>query len=377
MNYRIIHGMVYDPTEGKWEKRDIYIKGAMLAGEAPKDSRVIDASGCCIVPGLIDYHVHYFRGGADNGVNPDAASFPSGVTTAVDGGTCGVSSWEAFAHMAAEPAQVRLLSQLHVASGGQLTESYMENLDPALFERERIKALFSRWPGRLVGLKTRISANIIEPAAARASLEASVALAEEIGCNLTVHITNPAMDLEEMAACLRPGDVMCHIFQNKGRESILDREGRVRPGIWKARERGVLFDACNGRSNFDLTVARAAIGQGFLPDIISSDINANSCYEGALHSLPRVLSKYITFGLSLEQILDAAIKMPAKLIRREDLAALQPKTAADLFIFKVEEREITYLDHTNGKNRMEGKAMIVPQMTIKGGKVVYSQVYFG
>lgn len=77
----------------------------------------------------------------------------------------------------------------------------------------------------------------------------------------------PYMDLEEMAACLRPGDVMCHMFQNKGRESILDREGRVRPGIRKARERGVL------------------------------------------HSLPRILSKYITFDLSLEQIFDAAIKM--------------------------------------------------------------------
>ena len=377
MNYCIKNGMAYDSAAGKWEKRDICIKDGLLSDREGENSRIIDAFGCIIAPGLIDYHVHYFKGGADNGVSPDTASFPSGITTAVDGGTCGVSSWEAFERLMARPAAVRLLSQLHVASGGQLTESYMENLSPALFDRKRITELFRRYPSRLVGLKTRISANIIEPSQARDSLEEAVKLADEIGCSLTVHITNPAMDLEEMAAILRPGDVMCHIFQNKGKESILDGKGNVRPGIRKARERGVLFDACNGRNNFDLNVARAAIEQGFLPDIISSDINTNSCYEGILHSLPRVLSKYSTFGLSLEQILDAAIKVPARLIGREALASLDPGTEADLFIFKVEERKITYLDHTGGINRMEGNQMIVPQMTIKGGQVVYSQVYFG
>ncbi|WP_197027312.1 hypothetical protein [Oribacterium sp. FC2011] len=44
-------------------------------------------------------------------------------------------------------------------------------------------------------------------------------------------------------------------------------------GLWKAKERGVLFDACNGRSNFDLDVCKEALAQGFTPDIISSDKN--------------------------------------------------------------------------------------------------------
>ena len=151
----------------------------------------------------------------------------------------------------------------------------------------------------------------------------------------------------------------------------------MREGILRARERGVLFDACNGKNNFDLKVAQTAIEQGFYPDIISSDVNTVSYYQGVLHSLPRVLSKYLTFGMSLEHILDAAVLMPARLIGREDLASLTPGTEADLGIFKVEEREITYRDWTDGINELKGHEMIVPQMTIKGGNVVYSQVYFG
>lgn len=373
--YVIKNGVVYAPGSRYLEKKDIYVKNGLISAEEPKDASVIDAEGCIVTPGLIDYHVHYFAGGADNGVNPDVSSFPNGVTTAVDGGTCGVSSFPLFRQAVMERVDVRLLAQLLVASGGQLTERYPEDLRAEKIDGERIRELFSRCPDRLAGLKTRLSADIIGREEARDSLKRSVELAEQLGCNLTVHMTNPAMDLEEMAAILRPGDVMCHIFQGKG-ETILDEKGRVRKGIWQARTRGVLFDACNGKNNFDLKVAEAALRQGFFPDIISSDVNAVSCYEGVLHSLPRVLSKYLAYGQRLEDILDAAILMPAKLIRREELASLEPGTEADLFLFRVENRAITYLDYTEGKNRLEGNQIIVPQLTMKGGRVVYSQTYF-
>lgn len=377
-NYIIENGMVYDPAAGKMEQRDVYLENGVISAHRPeKNCHVVDAAGCYVAPGFIDYHVHYCKGGAENGVNPDAASFPCGVTTAVDGGSCGAASYELFQQAVIGRAEVRLLSQLLVASGGQLTGRYSENLDPDCFDTERIKELFNRYPETLVGLKTRISSNIIAPELAEKSLEKSVELAGELGVNLTVHITDPAMDLEKMASILRKGDVMCHIYQNKGRESILDERGKVRAGIWKARERGVLFDACNGRNNFDLAVAKKAIEQGFLPDIISSDINTVSYYQGVLHSLPRVLSKYLTFGMKLEQILDAAIRLPARLTGWESLASMAPGTEGDVVIFKVEEREIRYLDHTEGVNVMTGHEVIVPQMTVKGGEVVYSQAYFG
>ena len=377
-NYVIKNGRVYDPLKGFMENRDIYIENGRLKESFPgPECQVIDAKGCYVAPGFIDYHVHYFKGGAENGVNADAASFPCGVTTAVDAGTCGASSYEIFQKAVIDRSDVRLLAQLLVASGGQLTSRDTENLDPELMDVKRIKELFRTYPNTLTGLKIRLSANIASPETAKASLKKAVELGEELGCNLVVHITDPAMNLEKMASILRKGDVICHAYQNKGKETILDRNKNVREGILRARERGVLFDACNGKNNFDLKVAQTAIEQGFYPDIISSDVNTVSYYQGVLHSLPRVLSKYLTFGMSLEHILDAAVLMPARLIGREDLASLKPGTEADLVIFKVEEREITYRDWTDGINELKGHEIIVPQMTIKGGNVVYSQVYFG
>ncbi len=64
MNYCIKNGMAYDSAAGKWEKRDICIKDGLLSDREGENSRIIDAFGCIIAPGLIDYHVHYFKGGA-------------------------------------------------------------------------------------------------------------------------------------------------------------------------------------------------------------------------------------------------------------------------------------------------------------------------
>ena len=380
--YKIINGQVYEPGSGKIEKRDVYIWDGKLVKSFPEkvkveETHIIDAKGCYVTKGLVDYHVHYFEGGADNGVNPDVASFPSGVTTAVDGGTCGVSCFEIFKKTIIDRADVRLYAQLLVGSSGQLAEHYAEQIEAEQIEEERILKMFEKYPEVLTGLKTRLSANIIsDPDKAAKSLEKTVEIAEKIGCNVIVHITNPAMGLENMASILRKGDVICHAFQAKGAESILDMAGKLRKGIWQARERGILFDACNGKNNFNLCVAEMALKQGFFPDIISSDINSVSYYEGVLHSLPKVLSKYLAFGYPLEKILDAAILKPAEMIGHTELVSMEEGVPADLFIFKVEERPVRFLDYTKGENKLDGKLMIVPQMTIKDGKIVYSQVYF-
>lgn len=379
--YIIKNGTVYVPGSKKFEKKDLYIKNGKLTSSfsesgTTEDIRTINAEGCIVTKGLIDYHVHYFEGGADNGVNPDAASFPSGVTTAVDGGSNGVNSFDRFKKDIIDRTKVGLYAQLLVGSTGQLSQLCPENINASMIEEERILDLFARYPDQLVGLKSRLSSYIIDAKDAPASLEKSVNLAEKLGCNLTVHITDPAMNLEELAGILRKDDVICHVFQDKGKENILDSSGKIRKGIQKARERGVLFDASNGKNNFNIKVAKAALEQGFFPDIISSDINSNSYYEGVLHSLPKVLSKYLAFGLPLEQILDAAILKPAELLRHPELASMEAGAPADLFLFQLQERKMTYFDHTNGQNRLLGNQVIVPQMTIKNGKVVYSQVYF-
>mgnify|MGYP001070104524 FL=1 len=365
-------GEIYDPAAQKWEKKDIAIENGMIISGMPSgEYQVVDASGCKVTTGWIDY---YFNHGTENGINPDAASFPCGVTTAVDGGSTGAANYEMYRKSAMAYSDVRILNMLLVGSGGQVTDRYPEHLEKKYFDIPKIKKLFREYPDNLVGLKSRMSVGIIAPEDAEESIRATVELAGELGCNVSVHVTNPVMDLEKLAGILRKDDMICHIYQGKGKETCLDADGKVREGLLKARECGVLFDASNGCNNFDLEIAQKAVAQGFKPDIISSDINTSGFFLQPLHSLPRIMSKYLDFGMSLSEVLDTVTRVPARLVHRESLASMAPGTEADLVIFKVKEKEVPYSDRTG--HTFTGHQVIVPQLTMKDGVIMYCQADF-
>lgn len=376
MDFLIKNGTVYDPVCQRLEKRDIALVDGMIARPDPNQTyrQVIDAEGCVVSPGLIDYHVHYFNHGTENGVNPDANAFCCGITTAVDGGSCGAGSYELFRRSLASLSDVRILNYLLVASGGQATDQYSENLDPRYFDEEKILRLFRSYPHELVALKTRISNGIVTPEQAEDSLRETLRIAEKAGTRVVVHVTDPAIPLSRLADMLRPGDVICHIYQNRGKYTCLDAQGKILQELWDARRRGVLFDASNGRSNFDLEICKAAIRQGFTPDIISSDINTSSDFLQPLHSLPRILSKFLDLGMTLEQVLDTVTRVPANLIGRPDLASMENGTIGDLCILRLKKKSVSHLD-ING-NVFQGTQVLVPMMTFKGGKCMYCQADF-
>lgn len=91
MDFLIKNGTVYDPAEHRYRKGDVaWANGKIAAPKADHDYRqVVDADGCIVMTGLIDYHVHYMRGASEGGVNADGVSFCCGITTAVDGGSAG------------------------------------------------------------------------------------------------------------------------------------------------------------------------------------------------------------------------------------------------------------------------------------------------
>ena len=164
------------------------------------------------------------------------------------------------------------------------------------------------------------------------------------------------------------------MYQGKGAETILDAKGNVRKGLLEAREKGVIFDASNGCNNYDLEVCRQAMAQGFWPDIISSDINTSGFYLQPLHSLPRIMSKYLEFGMSLEDVLDAVTIIPARLLGRPELASMDEGTAADIGIFDIRQKRVVYCDKAG--HTLEGSRVIVPQLTMKDGKIMYCQADF-
>lgn len=375
-------GSVYDPEDGTWSVRDIAVQGGVIVTDLTTDNVLpIDAAGCMVTTGWIDAHVHYYAHSNEPGISPDAVSFPSGITTVVDAGSSGAATYEMYRKGVMQYSDVRILNMLYMASGGIITKQHVSSGE---IREDAIRRLFRQYPDNLTGLKLMMQKGIVAAEDAGEVVRRTVALAEEIGaegipCNVTVHITDPVMDLELLAGLLRPGDVICHIYQGKGDETCLDADGRIREGLLAARERGVLFDACNGCNNMDIEVARAAIAQGFRPDIISSDMNTSGSFMQPLHSLPRIMSKYLMLGMTLEEILTAVTRTPATLLHRASLASLAPGTAADLTIFRVIDKAVPYYDRgqhpvtLDGRNAVIGQQVLVPQLTMKDGVIVFCQ----
>ena len=80
MDFLIKNGTIYDPAQHKTWKGDIALVDGKIAAPSENHSyrQVIDAEGCIVTTGLIDYHVHYMRGASEGGVQADVVSFCSG-----------------------------------------------------------------------------------------------------------------------------------------------------------------------------------------------------------------------------------------------------------------------------------------------------------
>jgi dihydroorotase len=371
---RIKGGTVVDPARGLEQTGDVFVRAGRIA-PPPADTgaeaeRVIDASGCLVLPGLIDFHLHLYSGGTEIGIEPDLGLLPQGVTTAVDAGSAGVANYELFSSSVVARSVVRIKSLLHVSPAGLATIRYPENADPCHYDPRRTAELFARYRGELLGLKVRQSRSIVG-ALGLAPLRATLQMAESLGCPVVVHVTDPPGSAGEIAGLLRPGDVFCHVFHGTG-GTILGSDGGVLPEIRAARARGVIFDAANGRSHFAFAVAREALKQSFPPDVISTDMTVGTLYCDPVFGLPHVMAKYLSLGASLRDVAAACTTTPARLLGLEgEIGTLAPGACADIAVFRQVAARVEYVD-TLGE-RMIGQAMLVPQLTVRAGRVVYRQ----
>lgn len=141
--------------------------------------------------------------------------------------------------------------------------------------------------------------------------------------------------MKELVSLLRHGDIIAHAFHGKG-STILTDEGAVLAEVRQARERGVIFDAANGRSHFSMNTARRAIANGFLPDIISSDLSTITKLARPVYALPWILSKYLALGVALTDVINACTHTPAVLMgMAAEIGTLAPGAFADIAIFKL------------------------------------------
>ena len=363
-------GEVVDPSQGLRARRDVGIRnGAIAALEADipaeRATRLLDASGSIVTPGLVDLHAHVFPYGSALGLPADELVPYTCTTTAVSAGDAGANNIAALRRLVAAQARTRIYAFVHIANFGLagFPVGEMLNIDHA--EVENCARAVASNREFCLGVKVRQSENVVA-ANGLEPLRRAIRAAEMAGpwAKVMCHIGGVPGRLPELLDLLRPGDILTHAYSGSGNNTVQD--GRLLPAARAAKERGVIFDVGHGGGSFDYTVAEPAMAQGAGPDVISSDIHAVSGNTPGMPYLPWVMSKFLNLGMSLEEVVAAATINPARVIdRQEKLGTLQPGAPADVAVMRLVEGPVTFED--TRKNVRQGTAHLVPVATVRGG----------
>ena len=356
-------GHLIDPARDIDGPMDVAIRGEVIADVSSdiakeRAKKTIDVQGLYVTPGIIDLHVHVFPG-AGPAVSPDPLAVRSGVTTMVDAGSSGCRNFEEFKSTVIDVSKTRVLALLNIAGCG------MTRREQDLGEMDPIAAteMIERYPEDIVGLKSaHYSGAYFEPI--DHAVHAGRLTRTPIMVDFWVKATATYEDL--LLNHLRPGDMHTHFYARQF--PLLDQEGKVQDYVWRARERGVLFDVGHGSGSFWFRIAVPAVRQGFVPDSISTDLHRNSALlPGA--TMDATMSKFLNMGMSLQDVIRRATANPAKQIQRPELGTLAVGSCADAAVFALREGEFGFID--SGRARMRGKYRLECQLTIRNGEVLW------
>jgi dihydroorotase len=368
-------GHVIDPKNNIDAVMDVAIgnkKIAKVAVNIPATNakKIIDVSGLYVTPGLIDMHAHHFPNISDYRIGdpfPDGFTFRCGITTTVDAGSSGWKSFPEFKKQTIDHSKTRVLAWLNIVGEGFLgREPYEQNIndmDP------RLTALAVKmYKQYIVGIKVaHYTGNDFIPIdrAEEAGRQADVPIMVDFGEH------QPPLSIEELfLKHFRPGDIFTHCFANgsKTRETLVDDQGKVKPFVFEARKKGVIFDVGHGGGAFSFSQAIPALEQNFPPNSISTDWNKNST-NGAMKDLLNVMSKFLAMGMDLSTVIRLTTVNPAKQIKREELGNLSIDADADVAVFNLRKGNFGFEDVE--KKKITGTQKLEAELTIRNGEIVW------
>ncbi len=149
---------------------------------------------------------------------------------------------------------------------------------------------------------------------------------------------------------------------------MVDEQGSVRPCIFDAQKRGVVFDVGHGGGSFLFRQAIPAMRQGFVADTISTDLHTGSMNAG-MKDMLNVMSKFLNMGMSLPDVIMKSTWKPAQVISKTDLGHLSVGAPADVSVLRLRQGEFGFVN--TGGGRMPGKMKLECELTVRDGKVVW------
>lgn len=365
-------GTVLNPATKLNEKVDVGINGdrvTAMQAYLPRDSakKALDVAGCYITPGLIDFHVHSYWGVNPYGCKLDSLCLATGVTTTMDAGSSGPVNFLGFRKLVYEQSKTRMLGFIALAQHGVLnTPGELLNLGFADSEGAAETVGNNRDIG--VGIKLRLHKKSIGENS-REALRLALKAGEATRTPIMVHVGDTAIGMDEIAETLRPGDIITHCYTPQ-RPSIIDNAGKVLPEVRRAKERGVIFDVGHAGGHFDFTLVERAMGDGVLPDIISSDLHSRLAQPGfgVVGDLPTTMTKFLQLGLSLEQIIANCTVNAARAVGWHDrIGSLEVGREADMAVLQLIDEPTKLRDSVGGERLHQQR--IAARWTIRAGEV--------
>ena len=111
-----------------------------------------------------------------------------------------------------------------------------------------------------------------------------------------------------------------------------------------------------------------ALKDGFPPDSISTDLHTGNI-NGPVVSMINTMSKYLSMGMPLQEVIMRSTVAPAREIGHPELGTLSVGSEADVAVLKHLKGKFGFTDC--GKAKMIGKEKLECFMTVRAGRIVY------